>query len=219
MLRHIHTAEELAAVKEEARALSGLVIHFKASWCEPCASVSQVMAELAQQEASLIVAEVAVEENESLCEAENVDRVPYVLFYRSSGDAMEPVAHVAGAKLGLVRFNAESLFGCPRSNFASLNDYLKHLTSKQGIFIFITGTPSQPRCGFTDKLCQLLEELKAPYHYYDVMADNEVCEALKVYSEWPTYPQVYMDGELLGGLDVCQQLHSTGELKKLLKLE
>ncbi|EPY36510.1 thioredoxin-like protein [Strigomonas culicis] len=108
--------------------------------------------------------------------------------------------------------------GVQRSDFAELDDYLKYLTTRKGIVAFITGTPSRPRCGFTGKLCEMLLEEGAQFVFYDVMVDNEVCERLKVYSKWPTYPQVYVDGELIGGWDVCRELKEEGELKASLKL-
>ena len=72
--------------------------------------------------------------------------------------------------------------------------------------VFITGTPSAPRCGFTKKVLGLLNSVNATYTYFDVMSDEELCQRLKTFSNWPTYPQVYVDGELIGGCDVCTQL-------------
>lgn len=64
----------------------------------------------------------------------------------------------------------------------------------------------------------MLHEMNAPYIYYDIMGDNEVCEGLKAFSDWPTFPQVYVDGELIGGYDICKDLNDRNELRKVLKL-
>lgn len=84
--------------------------------------------------------------------------------------------------------------------------------------LFITGTPSRPRCGFTGKLIELFNDLGVKYTYYDIMANDEVCERLKTYSSWPTYPQLYVEGELIGGLDIIKELHSQGQLLSTLKM-
>ena len=84
------------------------------------------------------------------------------------------------------------------------------------VVIFLTGTPEAPRCGFTRALVSILEQLKLKYQYVDIMESEEVCEGLKEYSGWPTYPQVYIDQELVGGFDVIKEMTLSGEFPKLL---
>lgn len=220
---NINSVEELKKIKTTDDGHLGLVVHFSASWCEPCSAINTFLeSKLSALKGKVLVAQVDCEKHSDICEMEDVDRVPYVLFYRRSNESSlinEPVADVSGAKMDLIEQNLTSLY-CPQQNeYSSLNDYLKFLTTRKGIVMFITGSPSRPRCGFTGQLCNLMDELKASYIYYDVMASNEVCEGLKVFAEWPTYPQVYVDGELIGGFDICKELHESGELKKALKLE
>lgn len=83
--------------------------------------------------------------------------------------------------------------------------------------VFLTGTPQEPRCGFTARITSLLDQMGVPYSFHDINADDEVCEALKEYSQWPTYPQLYVDGQLIGGYDVCKEQVLSGELPRLLK--
>ena len=83
--------------------------------------------------------------------------------------------------------------------------------------IFMKGVPSAPRCGFSKKICAILDSYNAPYGAFDVLTDEEVRQGLKEYSDWPTYPQLYVDGELVGGLDIVQEMVDDGELEKLLK--
>ena len=66
-------------------------------------------------------------------------------------------------------------------------------------------------------MMELFQKHELKFSYYDIMADDEVCERLKSFSEWPTYPQVYVDGELLGGFDIMVELDKTGEFKEALK--
>jgi len=87
----------------------------------------------------------------------------------------------------------------------SLNDRLAALTSREDVMVFIKGTPDAPRCGFSRTLVQMFGDIDGlDYGYYDILGDEEVRQGLKKYSDWPTYPQVYKKGELLGGLDILK---------------
>lgn len=198
-------------------------MHFSASWCEPCAAIRNFLqSKVDSYKGNSIFAEVDCDANPDICKAEGIKAVPVLLFYRKSDSTVlqtaVPVAEVYGAKMEKIEQNLVSLYGSKRSDYDTLEDYLKHLTKRPGIVVFITGSASRPRCGFTEKLCQLLDELKAEYLYYDVMGNEEVCQGLKRFSEWPTYPQVYVDGELIGGFDICKELFENGTLKDSLKL-
>lgn len=94
---------------------------------------------------------------------------------------------------------------------------LDKIISHQRIVLFLTGSPEHPRCRFTVQLVELFDQLGVEYGYFNILTDDEVCEGLKVYSEWPTYPQVYIDGELLGGMDVLKEMMVSGDLTAMLK--
>jgi Grx4 family monothiol glutaredoxin len=81
--------------------------------------------------------------------------------------------------------------------------------------VFIKGTPQSPKCGFTRQLLSILEGLGTDFDYFDILSDENVRQNLKIYSNWPTYPQVYLKGELLGGLDIIKELKESGELEIL----
>ena len=80
------------------------------------------------------------------------------------------------------------------------------------------GSKEEPICGFSKRLIELLAEYNLDYETFDISIDSQVCEGLKTFSNWPTYPQVYTNGELIGGLDICMQLHSEGSLKQALNI-
>lgn len=82
--------------------------------------------------------------------------------------------------------------------------------------VFIKGTPAQPRCGFTAKLLAILDEMDVEYGYFDILRDEQVRQGLKELSKWPTYPQVYVKGELVGGLDIIEELKESGQLESIL---
>lgn len=94
---------------------------------------------------------------------------------------------------------------------------IEEIISHARIVAFLTGSATSPRCRFTVQLVELLEQLQVPYSYFNILDDDEICQGLKKYSDWPTYPQVYVDGELLGGYDVVKEMMLSGALTKLLK--
>lgn len=98
-----------------------------------------------------------------------------------------------------------------------LADVLDAIIRKDRMVVFLTGTPTQPRCRFTVATVDILRQLGVKYSYFNILDDDEVCEGLKEYSSWPTYPQVYIDGELIGGYDVIKKMLLDGDLTKLLK--
>ena len=85
------------------------------------------------------------------------------------------------------------------------------------IQVFMKGTRSFPQCGFSAATVQILEELGAPFGTTDVLADPELRDEIKRFSNWPTIPQVYIDGKFIGGCDIIRELYESGELQPLVK--
>ena len=104
---------------------------------------------------------------------------------------------------------------------APLEERLRQLIGRAPLMLFIKGSPEAPRCGFTGQLVRLLgaQGLRAgrDYEHFDILGDEEVRQGLKAHAQWPTYPQVYWRGELLGGLDIVQELAGTGELEGIVR--
>lgn len=94
-----------------------------------------------------------------------------------------------------------------------MNKYLESLIHQSPLMLFIKGTPEVPECGFTRELIQLLKEANiTDYKTFNILKDDEVRQKLKEYSSWKTYPQIYVNGQLIGGLDILKQLHEDGTL-------
>lgn len=99
----------------------------------------------------------------------------------------------------------------------TLEEKLKRLINKDRVMLFMKGSPDAPRCGFSKTMVGLLQTTSSSqFSTFDILTDNEVRQGLKTYSDWPTYPQLYVDGELVGGLDVCTELAEEGDLKEIL---
>ena len=83
------------------------------------------------------------------------------------------------------------------------------------IMLFMKGTPQFPQCGFSGQAVQLLQACGAEFGSFDVLADDGVRQGIKEYSNWPTIPQLYINGKFVGGCDIMIELHQNGELQKL----
>ena len=84
------------------------------------------------------------------------------------------------------------------------------------VMLFMKGNPAMPQCGFSAAVVQILKQTGVPFESHNILADPELREGLKEYSSWPTYPQLYVDGKLVGGADIVRELDAKGELTKLL---
>merc|ERR1712098_129927 len=93
-----------------------------------------------------------------------------------------------------------------------LEDKLKSLINKAPLVVFMKGDPETPKCGFSRTLMEIFKEAGVQFQTFDILSDEEVRQGLKKYSNWPTYPQVYVKGDLIGGLDIIKELKESGDL-------
>ena len=96
-----------------------------------------------------------------------------------------------------------------------IENKLKEQIKENSILIYMKGTPYEPRCGFSARTIQALIECESQFSYVDILENNDVRMALPKVSDWPTFPQVFIKGELVGGADIIAQMHESGELQKL----
>ncbi|KAJ8960613.1 hypothetical protein NQ318_013905 [Aromia moschata] len=82
--------------------------------------------------------------------------------------------------------------------------------------LFMKGNRTTPRCGFSRQIIEILNNTGAKYETFDILTDEEVRQGLKTYSDWPTYPQLYVNGELIGGLDIVKEMVTAGEFASAL---
>lgn len=85
------------------------------------------------------------------------------------------------------------------------------------VVLFMKGTPVFPQCGFSAAVVQLLSNLGVKFQSYNVLDDMELRQGLKEYSNWPTFPQLYVKGELVGGFDILREMYEAGELQEFLR--
>jgi monothiol glutaredoxin len=98
-----------------------------------------------------------------------------------------------------------------------VNDRIREQLSAAPVVLFMKGTPEFPQCGFSAQTASALRNLGAKFHHVNIFEDPELREQLKRFSNWPTFPQLYINGELVGGCDIALEMYRNGELKQLLE--
>jgi monothiol glutaredoxin len=96
-----------------------------------------------------------------------------------------------------------------------LRKKIENLVKENKLVIFMKGTPEAPRCGFSNQAVQVLKTLNEPIKAIDVLVDDPLWGALEEYTQWPTVPQIFINGEFIGGCDIVTELQERGELKKI----
>ncbi len=98
-----------------------------------------------------------------------------------------------------------------------IDNRIQQYINSDKIVLFMKGTKEMPMCGFSGRVIYILDQLGINFTVVDVLQDPEIREGIKVFSNWPTIPQLYLNGEFIGGCDIVTQLHSEGKLEKILK--
>jgi monothiol glutaredoxin len=99
---------------------------------------------------------------------------------------------------------------------ADLQTRIKDLISSSPVFVFMKGNKLMPQCGFSNNVVQILHSLGIPFETFDVLSDMEIRQGIKDYSNWPTIPQVYVNGEFIGGSDILIEMYNSGELREMI---
>ncbi|MCA3244552.1 MAG: Grx4 family monothiol glutaredoxin [Alphaproteobacteria bacterium] len=99
----------------------------------------------------------------------------------------------------------------------ALQTRIETLLAEHPVILFMKGLPESPMCGFSAKAAAMLSHVGVPYHAVNILEDEELRQGLKVFGDWPTYPQLYVKGELLGGADIMGEMFQTGELAEALQ--
>jgi len=98
----------------------------------------------------------------------------------------------------------------------TIEEKIKDQIKENKILIYMKGSPYEPKCGFSAKTIQSLIDCGAEFSYVDILENQEIRQTLPNISDWPTFPQVFVSGELVGGCDIISEMHESGELQKLI---
>ncbi|XP_058453782.1 glutaredoxin 3-like [Malaya genurostris] len=189
---------------------------FSAEWAEQCKQILSVMSELAKQSVygGIQFLDVPAEDLSEVALKHQIEAVPTVIFFRA-GTAVD---RIDGVDIAALITKCRKFSGASNSDITegTLEDRLKALINQCNVMIFMKGDRNVPRCGFSKQLIAIINETGVTYETFDILTDEEVRQGLKTYSDWPTYPQVYVKGELIGGLDIIKELLAAGELNATL---
>ncbi|CAK6698682.1 Grx4 family monothiol glutaredoxin [Synechococcus sp. CCY9201] len=99
---------------------------------------------------------------------------------------------------------------------ASLQQRIETLVGSSPVFVFMKGSKLMPQCGFSNNVVQILNAMAVPFETFDVLSDMEIRQGIKEFSDWPTIPQIYVNGTFLGGSDILIEMYNSGELRETL---
>ncbi|GFU53055.1 glutaredoxin 3 [Trichonephila clavipes] len=206
----IYSVNGLNELSSKLRSLDShlVVLYFYVNDSAECNQMSDIITELSKNEENknAAVIKINASKDEDIGKKYNIASVPAFVFLRN-GDVVD----------NLVGANGPALSKKIEENTKDpIEDRLKKLINKAPIMLFMKGSPSVPKCGFSRQVTALLDVYAPEYETFDILEDFEVREALKKYSNWPTYPQLYVKGELIGGLDILKEIAKNGELNSLL---
>ncbi|XP_014800705.1 PREDICTED: glutaredoxin-3 [Calidris pugnax] len=220
---------KMAAVSRSPQRLRGLaaparlqqkdgslvVVHFWAPWAPQCAQMNEVMAALAKEHVQVTFVKLEAEAVPEVSEKYGISSVPTFLFFKNSQKVDRLDGAHAPELTKKVQRHAAGASLPPASSEGGkedLNSRLKKLINAAPCMLFMKGSPKEPRCGFSKQMVEILNKHGISFSSFDIFSDEEVRQGLKTYSNWPTYPQLYVAGELIGGLDIIKELEASGEL-------
>lgn len=193
-----------------------MCVLYSAEWAEQCNQILAVLEQLSKQNAykSIKFLNVAIEEIPEIAKQHEIEAVPTTIIFQNQ----KAIKRIDGIDIADLTAALKKLAGAVETTGSgSLEDRLKALINKAKVMVFMKGDRNAPRCGFSKQLISILNETKIPYETFDILSDEEVRQGLKTYSDWPTYPQVYVNGELQGGLDIIKEMLAGDELVKVLE--
>jgi len=207
-------------------------LNFWAPWAEPCKSMNEVFYELAKKYPKVLFLQIEAEGLPDVTESFEVESVPafillrgHTLLSRISGadavglsNALAIHANTVPKPLSRTEQKpaAATYEGEKEETQEELNVRLLKLMNRDKVVLFMKGSPEQPQCGFSRKMVALLQKEGAKFDSFDILKDDSVRQGLKTLNQWPTYPQLIIKGEFVGGLDVVSEMAENGELSELL---
>jgi Grx4 family monothiol glutaredoxin len=221
----VTSAAELAALQNGSLS----VVHFWAAWAPQCVQMNDVLQELALLHPGIKFAKIEAEAVPEVSEKNQIAAVPTVLLFRGTVEfdrlngADVPALTAKVTKLakqsitlspgGAVAPAAAPSIPAPKEDDKELEARLKKLVTAAPVMVFIKGTPQEPQCGFSRQLVEILKEQEVEYSTFNILEDPAVRSGLKEFSNWPTFLQIYVNGDLIGGLDIVKALVESGTFK------
>ncbi|XP_043477273.1 glutaredoxin-3 [Leptopilina heterotoma] len=195
------------------------LIHFYTPWSDQCKQMCGAIEEMIKlnEYKNVKFAKIQAEDFPKISIKDNVSAVPTIIFYKN-GKIVDRVNGANTAAMVEITDKHVSHDSSPTKEKSSetLEDRIRRTINLAPCMLFMKGNPTTPRCGFSRTIVALLDSCNADYQFFDILQDNDIREGLKKFSDWPTYPQVYVNGELIGGLDILKEMNESGTLKEML---
>lgn len=198
-----------------------VALYFHTPWAEPCKVMNEVVKALSEEPSNSGIKFLSIDadENAEIAELFEVSAVPYFILIQdgtilkelSGADPKEFVKALDEHKdTKKVEQQPSAEENVPEEDDEEeteeeLNDRLTKLTQAAPIMLFMKGSPSEPKCGFSRQMVGILREHQVRFGFFDILKDSSVREGLKKFSDWPTFPQLYVQGEFQGGLDIIKE--------------
>ncbi|KAF8714208.1 hypothetical protein AX14_012878 [Amanita brunnescens Koide BX004] len=199
------------------------LINFWAPWAAPCKEMNEVVLELAKKYPTVLVLQVEAEKNEEIIESFEIESVPsfvilrgHTLLARITGADASALTNALAAQVLPLSISSTTTTISRTESEEVRQTRLSALVTQSKVVLFMKGSPDAPRCGFSRKMVDLLREQHVDFTHFDILTDETVRQGLKKMNDWPTYPQLIINGEFVGGLDVTKDMVEKGELKDLL---
>ncbi|KAH9063615.1 glutaredoxin [Lactarius vividus] len=209
------------------------LLYFWAPWAEPCKQMTEVVDELARKYPKLLSLHIEAETHSEISESFDIESVPTFILLRghtlldrikgadASALTKAIAKHISSAGGNgvatppLSQTDKPPATGTTTETPEELERRLRGLMAQSKVVLFMKGSPDVPRCGFSRKICGLLHDQKIVFSHFDILTDESVRQGLKKLNDWPTFPQLIVKGELVGGLDIVQEMADNGELQEL----
>ncbi|KAH0605448.1 uncharacterized protein H6S33_004670 [Morchella sextelata] len=223
----ITSVDQFNALIEAVPPTAVVALNFHTPWAEPCKQMNEVFKALATTAPPTThFLSIDAEELPDISESYDVSAVPYFVLLRDA----TVVKRISGADPKELRSAIETHSGASstalppaqettappaapptteaggeEAQTEDIKTRLEKLVKAAPVMLFMKGTPAAPQCGFSRTLVGLLREKGVRYGFFNILADDEVRQGLKEFSDWPTYPQLYLEGNLVGGLDIVKE--------------
>lgn len=209
-----------------------IALYFHTPWAGPCQTMNSIFKTLAQANPTTLFLSINADDLSEISELFEVSAVPYFILIRNStilkelsgADPKEFIAalnqfsdkpssttgNTDASTTAAASSNTSTSTSIPPAASSeespeALEDRLKKLTSAAPVMLFMKGSPSSPQCGFSRQLVAILREHQVRFGFFDILKDDSVRQGLKNFSDWPTFPQLYINGEFQGGLDIIKE--------------
>ncbi|CCC68481.1 hypothetical protein NCAS_0B03970 [Naumovozyma castellii] len=209
---------DLTTTKAGNRLIS---LYFHTNWAEPCKVMNEVYSAISDEPSNKDVSFLAIDAdtNSEISELFEVSAVPYFVIIQngtilkelSGADPKEFIAVLDECIKSTTATDAPNNTAQDEEaedeeeTEEELNVRLAKLVNAAPVMLFMKGNPSEPKCGFSRQIVGILREHQVRFGFFDILRDNSIREQLKKFSDWPTFPQLYMNGEFQGGLDIIKE--------------